>query len=155
MVHVQDLFFTSKDHKSHLLIDFTTPLPPCSGGFSIVILVFLHKSNCLNGVKISMSNIYISIDGVDGVGKTTVAQTFVRKSILFELYSSPGTLFKEIRKEVDDLNNIIGRYAFYTLSCINDCKNISNLLQYSNVISDRSFISTTVYHSVLNNNIKI
>jgi thymidylate kinase len=101
-----------------------------------------------------MSNIYISIDGVDGVGKTTIAQALVRKSIFFELYSSPGSPFKETRKEVDNLNNVIGRYAFYTLSCINDCKNISNLLQYSNVISDRSFISTTVYHSVLNNNIK-
>jgi dTMP kinase len=92
--------------------------------------------------------IFISIDGVDGVGKTTAARRIAAK-LGYKYYKSPAKEFAELRKEVDKYASPVGRYAFYRLALQRDSEEIEQALAAGSVISDRYIASTLAYHLVL------
>lgn len=91
---------------------------------------------------------FISIDGVDGVGKTTVAKLLAADGD-FQYYKSPSGPFEALRKEVDGYASRIGRYCFYRLATQYDSQEIAKLLEKGPVVSDRYLPSTYAYHVVL------
>lgn len=98
-------------------------------------------------------NTFVSIDGVDGVGKTTVAKLLAAGGD-FQCYKSPSGPFEALRKEVDKYASPIGRYCFYRLAVQHDSQEIVKLLEKGSVVSDRYKASTLAYHLVLNPRIR-
>jgi len=98
-------------------------------------------------------NIFVSIDGVDGVGKTTVSQRLAEECG-FQYYKSPSGPFEALRKEVDKYASPIGRYSFYRLALQHDSDQIAKLLEKGPVVSDRYLASTLAYHLVLDPRIR-
>lgn len=97
--------------------------------------------------------IFVSIDGVDGVGKTTTARLLATK-LGFHYYKSPAKEFAELRGEVDRYASPVGRYAFYRLALQRDSEEIRKLLATGSVVSDRYAASTLAYHLVLDPRIR-
>ncbi len=93
-------------------------------------------------------SIFVSIDGVDGVGKTTTAR-LLAASRGFQYYKSPSGPFEDLRKEVDKYASPIGRYAFYRLALEHDSAVIAKMLETGPVVADRYIASTFAYHVVL------
>lgn len=98
-------------------------------------------------------NTFISIDGVDGVGKTTVAKLLAAAGDI-QYYKSPSGPFEVLRREVDKYASPIGRYSFYRLAVEHDSKEIAKLLEKGSVVSDRYLASTLAYHLVLDPRIR-
>lgn len=97
-------------------------------------------------------NMFVTIDGVDGVGKTTVAQLLV-SGCGFKYYKSPGGPFAKLRHEVDNHVNPIARYCFYHLATQHDSNEIRRLLETTSVVCDRYIASTMAYHVALDDRI--
>lgn len=90
-------------------------------------------------------HLFISLDGVDGVGKTTVAKLLASDGS-FRYYKSPSGPFAQLRKEIDSHATPIERYCFYRLATQFDSVQISRLLKTSPVVCDRYIFSTIAYH---------
>lgn len=99
-----------------------------------------------------LRNLFISIDGVDGVGKTTVAK-LLATSCSFQYHKSPSGLFAHLRKEVDNHANPLERYCFYRLATQFDSSQIEQLLLNGPVICDRYIASTAAYHFAMDHRI--
>ena len=99
-------------------------------------------------------HLFISIDGVDGIGKTTVAKLFATNSF-FKYYKSPSGAFLQLREEIDVHATPLERYCFYRLATQFDSIQINQLLKDSSVVCDRYISSTFAYHAVMDNRIKI
>ncbi len=97
-------------------------------------------------------NLFISIDGVDGVGKTTVAKLFAA-NCQFQYHKSPSGPFVHLRKEIDDRANPIERYCFYRLATQFDSLQIGRSLLNGSVICDRYIASTAAYHFAMDRRI--
>lgn len=93
-------------------------------------------------------NIFISIDGVDGVGKTTVAKILATDSS-FQYHKSPDGPFAQLRKEIDAHATPVERYCFYRVAIQNDSNQIAQLLETVSVVCDRYVASTIAYHVAL------
>jgi thymidylate kinase len=98
--------------------------------------------------------IFISIDGIDGTGKTTVSK-LLSKKLGFIYYKSPADNFEKLRSNVDKDINVFGRYSYYRLAVNYDSIRISELLKRNNVVSDRYILSTFAYHYAMNKKIKL
>lgn len=90
-------------------------------------------------------NIFVSLDGVDGVGKTTIAKLLTSDGS-FVYFKSPSGIFQQLRSEVDSIANPLGRYCFYRLATQSDSTQIKGLLEKHSVICDRYIASTFAYH---------
>lgn len=101
-----------------------------------------------------MKNLFITIDGVDGVGKTTVAKILASDGS-FQYYKSPAGPFVQLRKEIDTHATPLERYCFYRLATHFDSIQITNLLKTGSVVCDRYILSTAIYHIALDPRIKI
>ncbi len=101
-----------------------------------------------------MRKLFIAIDGVDGVGKTTISKLLAQELNGF-YYRSPSNPFLDIRQKVENPMNPIGRYCFYRLAIQNDSRIIKNILKSKLVVCDRYIASTFAYHFVMDNDIKI
>jgi dTMP kinase len=99
-------------------------------------------------------HIFISLDGVDGVGKTTVAKILATDKS-FRYYKSPAGPFAQLRKEVDTHANPLERYCFYRLATQFDSMQISQLLKTKSVICDRYIASTAAYHIAMDARIRV
>lgn len=99
-------------------------------------------------------HIFVSIDGVDGVGKTTVAKLLAADGC-FQYHKSPSGPFAQLRKEVDAHATWLERYCFYRLSTQFDSVQISQLLETSSVVCDRYVVSTAAYHIAMDARIKV
>lgn len=97
--------------------------------------------------------LFISVEGVDGVGKTTVAR-LLAASHGFQYYKSPSGPFEDLRKEVDKYASPVGRYCFYRLALQYDSAIITELLKKGPVVADRYIASTYAYHMVLDPRIR-
>ena len=100
------------------------------------------------------TNIFITIDGVDGVGKTTVAQ-FLATDGSLHYYKSPAGPFAQLRKEVDNHAMPIERYCFYRTATHYDSIKISQLLKTTSVVCDRYIASTAAYHIAMDARIRV
>ncbi len=101
------------------------------------------------------------LEGIDGVGKTTVALALkkaLRKrnisAILYESYESRHPGFNPLKPLVKKIP-IVGSHLFYLAGSIYKSQVIKNLLKKHWVICDRYFYSTIAYHKAKNSNLKI
>ena len=98
-------------------------------------------------------NVFISLDGVDGVGKTTVALLLAEQG--FQYYKSPSGPFAELRKEIDLRANPLERYCFYMMAIQYDTQHITDLLKNGPVVADRYVATTAAYHYVLDERVRL
>lgn len=101
-----------------------------------------------------LKHVFISLDGVDGVGKTTVAKLPAADGS-FRYYKSPAGPFAQLRKEVDAHANSLERYCFYRLATQFDSSQISQLLETCSVVCDRYIASTMAYHFTMDARIRV
>jgi dTMP kinase len=101
-----------------------------------------------------MKHPFIVLDGVDGVGKTTVAQLLAADGSL-QYYKSPAGPFAQLRKEVDAHATTLERYCFYRLATQFDSAQISQLLETKSVVCDRYIASTAAYHIAMDARIRV
>jgi thymidylate kinase len=93
----------------------------------------------------SMNNIFVTIEGVDGTGKSTVTK------MLAELLGgvsiqTPSSAFSKERKVIESItDNKSEKFDFYINSLIYQQEEISELLKLSSVICDRYIHSTFAY----------
>ena len=99
-------------------------------------------------------NLFICLDGVDGVGKTTVAKLLAADES-FHYHKSPAGPFAQLRKEVDAHANPLERYCFYRLATQFDSVQISKLLETNSVVCDRYIASTVAYHIAMDARIRV
>ena len=90
----------------------------------------------------------ISIDGVDGVGKSTVAKLLAADGT-YHYHKSPSGEFARLRAEVDLHSTPLERYCFYRLASQYDSAQLVELLRTTSVVCDRYIASTAAYHFVL------
>ena len=91
---------------------------------------------------------FIVIEGLDGAGKSTIARELA-EVISAELLSTPGVKFNNIRSEIDEIykDNHQARQLFYMSTVVSMSEQVRELIsQGKNVIVDRYWISTQVYH---------
>ena len=100
------------------------------------------------------TNVFVTIDGVDGVGKTTVAQ-LLASECAFHYYKSPAGTFAQLRKEVDNHATPIERYCFYRTATQYDSSQIGQLLEKTSVVCDRYIASTVAYHIAMDARIRV
>jgi len=98
--------------------------------------------------------VFISLDGVDGVGKTTVAKLLAVDGS-FQYHKSPAGPFAQLRKEVDAHASPLERYCFYRLATQYDSVQISQLLERGPVVCDRYIASTAAYHIAMDARIRV
>ena len=96
----------------------------------------------------SSQHMLISIDGVDGVGKSTVAKLLAADGT-YHYHKSPSGEFARLRAEVDLHATPLERYCFYRLASQHDSAQIVELLRTTSVVCDRYIASTAAYHFVL------
>jgi thymidylate kinase len=89
--------------------------------------------------------VFISIDGVSGVGKTTIGKMLAGRS-LFQYHKSPSGPFAKLQRELEARTNAIESYCFYRFAVQYDSWQIENQLTNSNVVCDRYIASTYAYH---------
>ncbi len=98
-------------------------------------------------------NTFISLDGVDGVGKTTVAKLLAIDGS-FHYHKSPSGSFVQLREEIDVHATPLERYCFYRLSTQFDSAQIEQLLATRSVVCDRYIASTAAYHIAMDARIR-
>lgn len=101
-----------------------------------------------------LKNVFVSLEGVDGVGKTTVAKLLAAEGI-FQYHKSPSGPFAQLRKEIDARATPLERYCFYRLATQFDSTQIVRLLETSSVVCDRYIVSTAAYHIAMDARIRI
>lgn len=95
---------------------------------------------------------FILFEGLDRTGKSTIAKKIAKKIDGILLHSPPEILVP-YRKHFDSLNNDINLSYYITANHILDYQ-ISENIQKRNVVCDRHFFTTVVYHSAkLNKNL--
>ncbi|MCL5733874.1 MAG: hypothetical protein M1334_04480 [Patescibacteria group bacterium] len=102
----------------------------------------------MENIKICKPKLVV-IEGVDCVGKTTLA-----KKIALELgyvyYYLPQPPLSTIRKEIEDMKNVETRFFYYLATCVAAQPEIkSMLLSGQPVVIDRYVYSTFAMHKVL------
>lgn len=93
-----------------------------------------------------MSNILVTVDGIDGVGKSTVCKSLSSTINNAVYFKSPSEPFQTIRKSIDADVDPVTRYYFYRSAVQHDSNKIRELLENKTVICDRYVFSTFAYH---------
>ncbi len=96
---------------------------------------------------------FIVIEGLDGSGKSTVSNHLAEK-LNAKLLTTPGAGFKEVRKQLDTLfeHNTKARQLFYMATVLNVASEAQRLIDSGqNVVVDRYWLSTQVYHHWMSN----
>jgi len=99
-------------------------------------------------------HVFVTVDGVDGVGKTTVAKLLAADGS-FQYHKSPAGPFAQLRKEVDAHATPFERYCFYRLATQFDSIQIAQLLETNSVVCDRYIASTAAYHIAMDARIRV
>ncbi|KAA8672324.1 MULTISPECIES: dTMP kinase [Vibrio] len=96
---------------------------------------------------------FIVIEGLDGSGKSTVSKHLAEK-LNAKLLTTPGAGFKEVRKQLDTVfeHNTKARQLFYMATVLNVASEAQRLIDSGqNVVVDRYWLSTQVYHCWMSN----
>lgn len=103
---------------------------------------------------VDKDSMFIVTEGLDGSGKSTIAQI-----LAIELdgiyYKTPMGYYQKIRSEVDNNRDFIEHFLFYLASVRYASQQIKELLKTKIVICDRYIFSTLAYHNSLGVKIKI
>jgi len=99
-------------------------------------------------------HVFVSLDGVDCAGKTTVAKLLAADGC-FHYHKSPSGPFAQLRKDVDNHATPIERYCFYRLATEFDSQQINLALANCSVICDRYIASTAAYHIAMDARIRV
>ncbi len=92
--------------------------------------------------------ILITLDGVDGTGKSTVAQLLAVDGG-YHYYKTPSGRFEQLRSEIDGHATPLERYCFYRLATQLDSTQLREIVKSSSVVCDRYIASTLAYHLVM------
>lgn len=95
-----------------------------------------------------MSYPFVVLEGVDGVGKTTITQLLASQLNAIHL-ATPQAPFSNIRAAVEELRDPTLRFHFYLTSVIAISLVIERRLATSAVVCDRYVHSTIAYHKVM------
>ena len=105
-------------------------------------------------------NKLIVLEGIDGVGKTTIALELKKalkktgiSAILYEDYEKKHPGFNSLKPLVKKIP-ITGSHLFYLASAVYKSEEIRKLLKKHWVICDRYFYSTMAYHQAKGSNLK-
>lgn len=93
-------------------------------------------------------NLLITVDGIDGVGKTTCTRLLTEK-MQAVYYKTPSDIFERVRADIEVIGNVQVRFNFYLTATLYDSVKIGKLLSGQNVICDRYIYSTIAYHQAL------
>jgi dTMP kinase len=93
-------------------------------------------------------HLFIAIEGIDGVGKTTCAKILAKRVSAY-YYRTPSGLFERNRTKIDTLGDFHLRFIFYLASVFHATNRIRKLLTEQPVICDRYIYSTIAYHKAL------
>lgn len=92
-----------------------------------------------------MKKTFVSIEGIDYVGKTTNAQN-VAKAIGGVYFKSPSERFESMR-EVFNNGDQTSKFLFYLATLVQGSNDIELLLDISPVVVDRYLFTTICYHA--------
>lgn len=115
--------------------------------------------------KPNSANTFIVIEGIDGVGKTTIAKNLAQALGAVYYPTPPETLvhFKRelhdgtitnLRHFVDQLGNNEIRFFYYLIGVLYASQDIKELLKSNSVVCDRYISSTLAYHYALSPTLK-
>ena len=91
---------------------------------------------------------FIVIEGLDGVGKSTITKALARE-IDAVMLATPGDKFNNIRSELETIykDNHQARQLFYMSTVVSISEQVRELINKGkNVVVDRYWLSTQVYH---------
>mgnify|MGYP000924437420 CR=1 FL=1 len=94
----------------------------------------------------SVENIFIVLEGVDGSGKTTVGKALAQKMDAC-FCQTPMGLWRKKRAIVENKNSFF-RFLFYVVATIHSSIIISRILKNDSVVCDRYIHSTLAHHVV-------
>lgn len=101
-----------------------------------------------------MNNLLITIEGVDGVGKSTITR-ILAECMGATAIQTPSEIFLQKRKLVEKSNNRKDKFDFYINAIIEQQEEIKQLLSASSVICDRYTHSTFAYQWSIDKDIPI
>lgn len=90
----------------------------------------------------------ILIEGVDGVGKTTITKLLCLK-LGAQLFKSPQEPFEKMRVYYDNHHSHLARYLFYISTLVAASRDINEKLESGDLVCDRYLVSTLAYHDIL------
>lgn len=92
---------------------------------------------------------FVVIEGVDGVGKSTLGKVLAAK-IGATLFSTPTEKYRRVREQVDEKANAEEHYRFYRDSVYDVADEINSAIQAGRrVVCDRYWLSTYTSHHLL------
>ncbi|MCK5061923.1 hypothetical protein KAR28_05255 [Candidatus Parcubacteria bacterium] len=98
---------------------------------------------------------FITIEGIDGSGKSTISKLFARQADS-ALYKTPPKNIISKRDEIDAKATPIDHYRFYLDGIYTASKEIWQFLASGkNVVCDRYWLTTYVYHIVMGVSVNI
>ena len=91
---------------------------------------------------------FVVFEGLDGAGKTTLAELFAKRHS-FSYYSSIPPELISLREQIAATHSPITTFHFYTLCNLIRSNEYALKLNDSGVVADRYVFSTLAYHSLL------
>ena len=98
-----------------------------------------------------MKKLFLVVDGLDGVGKSTIVRLLTEKLGAIA-YKTPPKIFQRLRRVVS-LKNPKFRFWFYLISIIWASIEICILKRHQSIICDRYIHTTIAYHKSIGVNV--